>query len=386
MMMKNDESIIFAIDDTEENLGVLANILAENKYKVYLFTNGKEAIEALHIITPDLILLDVMMPEMNGYEVCRLLKEEKSSAEIPVIFLTAKTETEDIVKGFQLGGVDYITKPFKKEELLARVKTHIKLNLTERSLKESLNEKELLLNETLKGSIKVLIEILAVTNPEVFNQTIRSKNLTRKIIERLKLKSTWEIEMGVLLSQIGCATIPFEIIKKRFTQQKLSGDEAIMFFSHPVAGSKFISNIPRLEKIASSIRNQFSDFDAKSENTDLTTDFIRILFDYDILIQSGKSQQQAIEIMDSRGDTYNTLLLRALEAEVRELMQGFLVKPIKLIDLKVGMVLADDIRSEQNISLVMKNSEISEVMLEKVLNFSRFETICEPLKILDPII
>lgn len=124
-----DSTYILVVDDNHENLKVVGNFLKEKNYKIAMATDGKSALKILENNNIDLILLDIMMPEMDGFEVCRLLKENPATREIPVIFLTARTETDDIVKGFQLGGVDYITKPFNKEELFVRVNNHIQLKI-----------------------------------------------------------------------------------------------------------------------------------------------------------------------------------------------------------------------------------------------------------------
>lgn len=124
---KENPPFILVVDDILKNLQVIGNILEEEGYEISVATGGEEALEMVEIDVPDLILLDVMMPDMNGFEVCRKLKEMQNVKDVPVIFLTAKTETEDIIQGFNLGGVDYITKPFKKEELLVRIKTHLDL-------------------------------------------------------------------------------------------------------------------------------------------------------------------------------------------------------------------------------------------------------------------
>ncbi len=120
---------VLVVDDNLQNLQYLGNVLEENGFEPTLTRNGPQALEFLEHEKPDLILLDIMMPEMDGYEVCRILKEDVSVKEIPVIFITAKTETDDIVKGFEVGGVDYVTKPFNSAELLARVKTHIEVKI-----------------------------------------------------------------------------------------------------------------------------------------------------------------------------------------------------------------------------------------------------------------
>lgn len=124
---KNSDATILIVDDQIENLQILGNILNINKYRKAVANNGYEALDIAFKKPPDLILLDVMMPVIDGFEVCRRLKSNPLTSEIPVIFLTAKTQTEDIIKGFEVGGVDYITKPFKHEELLARIRTHVEL-------------------------------------------------------------------------------------------------------------------------------------------------------------------------------------------------------------------------------------------------------------------
>lgn len=124
------KSKVLIVDDTPENLGVLFNLLNE-EYEVLAAEGGSVALEIIAQDKPDLILLDIMMPDISGYEVCTIIKEDPKTAEIPVIFISALTETKNKVEGFNLGGVDYITKPFQQAEVLSRVKTHLQIkNLT----------------------------------------------------------------------------------------------------------------------------------------------------------------------------------------------------------------------------------------------------------------
>lgn len=124
---REDKKLIFIVDDQERNLEVLGSLLRSNSYNVMIASSGMEALKMVEKKLPDLILLDIMMPKMDGYEVCQRLKENDLTKELPIIFLTAKSETEDLVKGFRLGGMDYITKPFSNEELLVRIKNHLEL-------------------------------------------------------------------------------------------------------------------------------------------------------------------------------------------------------------------------------------------------------------------
>jgi adenylate cyclase len=121
-------SRILVVDDTPANIQTLTAILKERGYQISVATNGRQALEVVSKLRPDLILLDVMMPEMDGFEACQKLKASAEWHDIPIIFLTAKTETDDIVRGFELGAVDYVAKPFNTHELLARVNTHLSID------------------------------------------------------------------------------------------------------------------------------------------------------------------------------------------------------------------------------------------------------------------
>ena len=121
------KKLVLVVEDNPTNVVLLEGLLSKNGYKIGTALDANQAFEFVKKVLPDLILLDVMIPGMNGFEVCKELKSNVKTKHIPVIFLTAKTTTEDIVKGFEVGGVDYITKPYKKEELIARVNTHIEI-------------------------------------------------------------------------------------------------------------------------------------------------------------------------------------------------------------------------------------------------------------------
>lgn len=138
----NDEALILIVDDIARNLQVLGSILSESGFGVSVASSGQGALEAIREQKPDVILLDIQMPDMDGFEVCRLLKADPKTHQIPVIFLTARTETDDIVRGFELGAVDYITKPFISQELLARVRTHLQMVRQTRRLLDLHKEKD----------------------------------------------------------------------------------------------------------------------------------------------------------------------------------------------------------------------------------------------------
>ena len=132
--------LVLIVDDQPVNLQLLGGVLQKKNYRLVFATNGEAALNALQKVNPDLILLDVMMPEMDGYEVCQKIKQDTRTQNIPIIFLTAKIGEEDIVKGFELGAFDYVTKPFNVKELTTRVETQIKLKVANDALAQKVEE------------------------------------------------------------------------------------------------------------------------------------------------------------------------------------------------------------------------------------------------------
>lgn len=169
-LIKTTQSgLILIVDDNTNNLRVLFNLLKKSGFRVLVATDGKNALDKVNQTYPDLILLDVMMPELSGFEVCRQLQANPNTQEIPVIFMTALSENEDKVKGLKLGAVDYITKPFYQEEVLSRIQLHLKL----RSLTQNLREK----NKQLHKEVQA--RLLAETQLKHLNEDLENRVLER---------------------------------------------------------------------------------------------------------------------------------------------------------------------------------------------------------------
>ena len=239
--MDSKKKIILIVDDTSENIDVLSGILS-SEYTIKAAMNGERALKiAASEGKPDLILLDIMMPEMDGYEVCRRLKASEESKDIPVIFVTAKGETTDETLGFEVGAVDYITKPISPPIVSARVKNIITLQESQNELKEALDK-------TLTGSIELMADVLAQANPVAFG---RSRNLKRHVsatAKRLGHQNSWTFEIAAMLSQLGCITVPEEILERIYSGEAVSEDEQKLFDNHPLVAKRLLEKIPKLEK------------------------------------------------------------------------------------------------------------------------------------------
>ncbi len=144
---------VLVVDDTLVNLRILTEMLAAHGYKVRPVTSGPQALLAAIAAPPDLVLLDINMPGMTGYEVCQRLKEHDLTRDVPVIFMSARDEVIDKIRAFEVGGVDYVTKPFHLEELLARVATHVSLRTLQRQIAEEKHRTDGLLYSMLPRSV-----------------------------------------------------------------------------------------------------------------------------------------------------------------------------------------------------------------------------------------
>ncbi|XZN92430.1 MAG: ATP-binding protein [Microcoleus sp.] len=178
---------ILVVDDTPENLRLLSTMLSQRGYVPRCVINGQMALRACNSNPPDLILLDIMMPEMNGYEVCQHLKNDAITRDIPVIFISAKDEVFDKVNAFAVGGVDYISKPFQFEEVLVRIESH----LTLRNLQKQLKEQNVLLQEEISSRLAVE-EVLHEKN-QILQQEISTRCAVEKTLQEQNLLLQKEI-------------------------------------------------------------------------------------------------------------------------------------------------------------------------------------------------
>ena len=178
---------ILVVDDTAENLRLLSTMLTQSGYTPRCVINGKMALRACNSNPPDLILLDIMMPEMNGYEVCQHLKLEAKTREIPVIFISAKDEVFDKVNAFAVGGVDYISKPFQFEEVLARIESHLSL----RNLQKQLKEQNVLLQEEITS--RLAVEKTLQEKNLILQQEISTRRAVEKALQEQNLVLQQEI-------------------------------------------------------------------------------------------------------------------------------------------------------------------------------------------------
>ncbi|MBP0016570.1 MAG: response regulator [Cyanobacteria bacterium SBLK] len=194
--MSEHNGRIVVVDDTPANLHLLADLLEEKKYEIRAFPSAKLALVAMKNFTPELILLDINMPQMNGYEMCEYLKETERWRNIPVIFISALNEIFDKVKAFSVGGVDYITKPVQAEEVLVRVETHLQL-FRLRQMLEQTNSIQAQQLADRNRQLKKLNQDLETANQELKEKYFQIEETQLQLVQNEKMATLGQLVAGV---------------------------------------------------------------------------------------------------------------------------------------------------------------------------------------------
>jgi putative nucleotidyltransferase with HDIG domain len=248
--MKDDNNdYILAIDDTPASLRLLTEILTSEGYMVRSAINGELALHAAIANPPKLILLDVNMPGMDGFDVCRHLKQEPDLNEIPVIFVSALSEMPDKLMGFEIGGVDYVTKPFQREELLARVHTHLQLYNLSNHLEEiveertrSLKQSEDHLKRTMLKTVSAVAAMVELRDPYTAGHQRQVAKIAIAIAREMELpeEKIEGINLAAVVHDIGKISVPGEILSK---PGRLSDPEFELIKQHPKMGYDILKEI-----------------------------------------------------------------------------------------------------------------------------------------------
>jgi len=278
------EATIFLVDDNPTNLGMLFNLLCNAGFKVLVGTDGERAIEQITYAKPDLVLLDVMMPGIDGFETCRRIKQNPDIQHIPIIFMTALTETVDKVRGFEVGAVDYITKPFEYEEVMVRLRTHLTIQNLRKTLEiqnQSLQQ-EIIDRTAAESALKVFIHAVShdLRNPvtamlmilqNLLNKASREINhpnpdpilVSRHVLERMAQSSDRQLSLIDSLLEShgnevkGVILHPQSLKLKQIAQQAINDLQPLLDRDRATLSNLIPDDLPLLEIDALQISRVF---------------------------------------------------------------------------------------------------------------------------------
>jgi len=374
-MAKSD---IMIVDDNPANLRLLEDMLLQRGYEVRSFPLGRLALAAAAKTPPDLILLDINMPEMNGYQVCERLKSDQALSDIPVIFLSALRETEDKVQAFRSGGVDYVSKPFQFEEVQARVQTHVKLRHAQQS-------ERALLEKTLSGAIGTLWELVQLTSPVLALRSHSIRDIVLWIAKRMGIKEPWQCELAAMLCLLGCISLPDDVFERAYCGQDLSPDEDRMFRAHPESAARLLSTIPRLEVVSEIIRGQQNPgaIPSSTEESKRCTLILHLAIELDRRLYRGETIRHALAEI-KRLSRFTGPMLNTLEGYSPPQAE-FTIKRLPIRELRSGMILERDVLStDSNLLIFKKGTTLTDTWIERLVNFAKAPGLQEPVEVRVP--
>lgn len=353
------------------------------QFEMDLASGGAEALALIESGgTYAVIVSDMRMPTMDGVELLEKVKQR--APETVRMMLTGNSDQKTAIDAVNRGDIfRFLNKPCTAQALADAL-------LTGQEQYRLITAEKELLQKTLAGSIRVLTEILSLVNPEAFGRTARLLKMTRGLIEEMDLPKTWWMEPMVLLSQIGCVTLPDSILNKIVTGNLLDSDEQALYAKHPGVGAGLLAKIPRFEEISRSIRYQEKNFDGTGIPRDTISGqsipqgarLLKVVLNFDRYESMGLPPTGSLTRMKQKSDCYDPEILSALE---KILLTAAPVKTreVRLDELVDGMILAVDVKSRNDILIASKGHQITASVKQRLINFHDNNNLAGSIHVVD---
>ena len=369
---------VMIIDDISENLKTLSGLLLRNGYTTRTLLSGKLALKSAVLKKPDLVIIEINMPGMDGYEICYAFKRDMRIKDIPIIFITDYSDSESVVKIFKTGGVDYITKPFQEEEVLAKVQTQLQLIQTNHDLED-------VQSKTFMGSVHILIDILSTTKPVVFQQATLMRQIVRRVAKDLELKDQWVYEIAALLSRIGYVILSDDMLDA-YVEGDLSAITPLEHRDSVEYGIHLIEQIPRMEPVVDILEKWYEphskEFFQRTlkgwTQAEIGVNLLRLVLSYLELSNEFTNQLVVFENLELRSKLYHPELLSAL-IRIESGIKRETEKTISLHELRIGMIVSREVSTLDKVKLLGPESEISESLLKLIVRYQKRVGITEPI-------
>lgn len=373
------EKILF-VDDEPHVLQSIQRQLRK-RFDLQIATGGDEALRILQKEGPFAIIVsDMRMPGMNGIEL--LAKVKEVYPDMVRIMLTGNADQETATEAVNTGQIfRFLTKPCPPALFITS------LALAQRQYRLLTAEKELL-QKTLKGSINVLSELLSLSNPMAFSSGVRFKHYVVQIAKIMDLPNLWQYEVSALMSQIGCVTLPGDVLSKIYGGMQLNEDEHGMYTSHPAVGARLLEKIPRLENVTKMIAMQqlrYDEYDEELTNREfeevlLGAQILKAVIDFDLHMFRGRSSGEALHMMRQEKGAYHPEIIKNLSTI--KVKRHERVMALKAADISIGMVAAEDVVAKNGTLIIPKGQTISWPILQGLQNFAKQVGVVEPMKML----
>ena len=377
-----DQIHILCVDDEPKVLeGLVLNL--RRHYRVSTAINGLAGLAMVDGDDPPAVVVsDMRMPEMDGAAFLSRVKDR--SPDTVRILLTGQADLDSAIAAVNHGQVfRFLTKPCNPPIFLSAIQAAAEQHRLITAEKE-------LLEKTLRGSIKALIEILSLTNPLAFGRAMRLKGQASDLVAGLGLPLSWQIEVAVMLSQIGCVTLPAATNEKLYYGRPLNSGETELTQRLPALSLQLLESIPRLEAVRAILQAQEQNFDGsgsvhgavQGESIPLGARILKLVIDYDTLEAAGSDPALAVGTLQARKGRYDPKLLEALaRVKAKTVSQG--VSEVAVAGVRPGMFLVQDVMSTTGLLLVARGHEVTPGLLYRLRNMAP-GSVREPLVVFTP--
>jgi len=375
------DKILLVDDDFNILSGYLRNLHGE--FQLETAPGAKEGLQCVAQKGPFAVVVsDMRMPGMDGIQF--LTRVKNLSPDTVRVMLTGVGEIETAMQAVNEGNIfRFLSKPCSKE-LMAKTLTAALVQY-----RMIVAEKELL-QRTLHGSIQVLTEVLSLVNPAAFGRAMRARRYIHHLAEALKLEHAWQYEIAALTSQLGCVTLPPEVIEAVYAGQKLSAEDAAQYDAHPSVAGDLLCKIPRLEPIAWMIKHQAQTPPLEGDisdpqRADMRTgaEILRLALDFEKFISQGMSRTEAAHRLSQIYKQFSERAFVAL-VELDPNAEESEVRKCRIKELSPGMIVQQDIRTFSGLLIVSKGQEVTLPLILKLKNFSAKKAITEDVVVSFP--
>ena len=363
------ERILF-VDDEKFVLETFRRNLRKH-FVIETAGSGLDALQLMESGSPFAVVVsDLKMPVMDGVEFLGVIKNRWPDT--VRIMLTGHADLDTAISAVNRGGIfRLLTKPCAPDALLLAVNDGL------RQYRLAISERQLL-HGTLRGCIQVLSELLASVSPKAFGRAEKAKPLVADMVQFLGLEGSWKYELAAMLSQIGCISLPMDILERKISGQELSKDEQMIFLMHPAMAGSLLRHVPRLEGVVEMVSEHELPL---SGNPCTGARILKAALDFVDRDNAGIAPDEALRLMRDEPGIYDARVVSAL-AEVVQRRQQSEIRSVGIDELSEGMLLMSPVMSGKGVVLIDKGQSITLAALELLRNFGTILGVREPLYVL----
>ena len=388
---------ILVIEDEFQLRALNKRLLQSMGHDPVLCESAEKGLEELEKESFPLILLDMMLPGMNGLDFSRKIRSMPHGGD-PYILAVTGWADDRLPSILEAGANDYMQKPLHVARFKIRIQIAEKViqTIQERKHYQAMMHSMVtheVLEHTLNGFLRIVTNVLSNAAPEVFGRTMRITHIAEECAKNIGLPIDWELTAAAMLCQIGCVTIPPEIVQKAWSPQPLNSSETQLFQTHIKNGADMLDSVPRMEKVGRIMLYQekhydgsgFPKDDVAGEAIPPESRLLKIALDLDRLYSMGLSRNGAFAELSTRKGWYDQKLLNILQDTPCCLATAPDTRRVWVNQLKDGMILAENVMSQTNALLAIKGKTITPTIRKQLTNFSTNFHIRQPIEVIEPL-